>query len=221
MIFRINKNSSLNSFLPPVLKKEKVYEAVVISQKKKDLVLEFSNLNLLYNQSASYLYNMQESRFWLYHQMEELEQKNYYFCFKTIDLSNNLIIFDAKKGKLDKLQSFIYTFNKRQSLVSDLGKTLLLKSRILRLVKGGYVLSFYGITAFLKSSSLLPKPRNFFSYSIWFSANIHMMGLLNSFSILEWKVSLLRDKNNVFSNRLRYYFFHNKILKSYIQLKKN
>lgn len=222
----LNKLETL-PYLFPQLKEEKIYLSIGLDKKKKETISEISNLNIFFDQSSFIQQNLIENRFWLYENCNNLDENDYNYNFKLIDLSTKTFVFDSTHPKAISSNSLLYLYNLRKSILLNTKNSMIIKNRMLALNKRGYKLSCFGNQALLSRNFFFNKNKKLknFLYSSWYISNINSLGTLNFFNLKKWELKKITDfkkpKISSFIKKYKFYYKKNSSLKSFITLEKN
>lgn len=211
-------------FVPKKLREEKIFPVTTFSFDKNEIEVEAYHYSISDLQQSFFL--CLENRFWTYHYMKPPFFKNQEFslCFQGLDQSSKTLLFSKRKKRLSGSSSFSSFIQESEELLKRRKSMVLLKSRLLRLTRGGFVSSCLGNPAFVLRSSSFYKFRKHCSYKGWFSLNLSYYGLLSYFSLIrfqkKYKSFAKNYQKKFLSQRAMFYYLKNKRMKYFFLLGK-
>lgn len=212
----------LSYFIPQKLREEKIFPVTALSFEKNEVEIESFHYTLSDLQQSFIL--CLENRFWAYDRTPFFENQEFSLCFQSLDLSNKTLLFSKRKKKLPGYLSFSSLLKESDEIFKSRKTSLLVKSRLLRLTRGGFISSCLGSPAFVLRSSSFYRFRKHRSYKGWFSLNLPFYGLLSYFSLIHFgkrSVSFSKKHQKKFlSQRAKFYYLRNKSIKYFFLLGK-
>lgn len=212
----------LSYFIPQKLKEEKIFPVTVFSFEKNEIEVDAFHYSISDFQQSFLL--CLENRFWIYKQSPFFENQEFSFCFQGLDKSSKTLLFSKRKKRLSGYSSFSSFIKESEELLKRPKSQFLMKSRLLRLTRGGFVSSCFGNPAFVLRSSSFYKFRKHRSYKGWFSLNLPFYGLLSYFCLIRFEkkfLSLTRNhQKKCLPKRVPFYYLKNKRMKYSILLGK-
>jgi hypothetical protein len=205
----------LSYFIPINIVTGRIFPVTAHSLDKKGIELESFQYTL--NETYQNLFLCFENRFWLYGGIEGFKNQEFSFCFQALDKPNKAVLYSKRKKKLLGYSSFFSKLKVGEQLLKGTKRDFLVKSRLLRLTKGGFVSSFMDNPAVILRSSSFYKFRKHLSYRGWFSLNLSYYGLLSFFSVIHFERRVVSSTNKSqqknLSKKFPFYFLRNKTIK--------
>ena len=229
MIFPNEKYSLSNPkfllyFLPRKLKEESIFPMTALSFKKKNLEFEVQGFNIVGVQQSIGFLSCLENRFCLYENNPLFVNQEFSLCFQSLDLSTETLTFTRRKRKPTGKVGILPFLLEKDIFFKKLQTNSLVKTRLLKLTKGGFVSSCFGNPAFILRSSLFYKFCKQRSYRSWFSLNLQYYGFLSYFFLIHFKRITSpyskRHSQRFLSKRFRFYYLKNEVVKYFFLLAK-
>jgi hypothetical protein len=211
-------------FLPRKLNKESTFPTAALSFKQKNVELEVSGFNIMDLQQSNNFLSCLENRFCIYERTPFFENQEFSLCFQSLDLSTKTYLFTKNKKKIRSQVGLLPFLKEKDSFFKNSKGNFLVKGRILRLSKGGFVSSCFGNPALIIRSALFYKLQKQKSYKAWFSLNLSYYGILSYFNIVNFKRIDLpcskKHQRKSLSKRLKFYYFKNEMVRYFFLLGK-
>lgn len=212
----------LSYFVPQKLSKERIFRATTFYLEKNEIALE--NFRYIVPEMQQKFFSCLENRFWAYDKKSFFENQEFSLCFQTLDYPTKTLEYSKRRRKLSGYFSFLSALKESDKLFKRTNKTFLIKSRLLRLTRGGFISSCIGNSAFILRSSSFYKFRKHSSYKGWFSSNIAYYGVLSFFSIVRFEKKIVafppKYQRSFLSQRVKFYYLKNRRVKYFFLLGK-
>jgi hypothetical protein len=209
-------------FVPKKLREEKIFPVTTFSFEKNEIEVEAFHYTISDLQQSFLL--CLENRFWTYNKTPFFENQEFSLCFQSLDKSSKTLLFSKRKKRLSGYSSFSSFVKESEELLKRPKSQVLMKSRLLRLTRGGFSSSCLGNPAFVLRSSSFYRFRKHSSYKGWFSLNLPYYGLLSYFSLIRFEKKFLSFAKNYqkkfLSQRAKFYYLKNKRMKYFFLLGK-
>lgn len=200
-------------FLPRSIRQEETLLMTTVSNNNKNIEFEIVGYNLVELEPSINFLSSLENRFCIYENKPFFVQQEFSLCFNKLYSSVKGCI-SAKKDKKPQSKVGILPFVlEKNSLFKH---PFLVKSRLLRLTKGGYISACFGSPAFIVRSSFFSNFYNQKSYKSWFSLNLNYYGLLSSFLVVrcnKMRRGCSNFTNQQWSKKVKFYYYHNEVTK--------
>jgi len=203
-------------FLPRKIESDRIFCASSYFLDKTEIKLE----SFQYTTSDVYhnLFLCYENRFWLYGRNVGFENQEFSLSFQSMDRFNKTIIYSIRKRKLFGYSSFFSKLKLCEQLLKKSKGRSLVRGRLLRLTKGGFVSSCMDSSALVVRSSSFYKFRKHSSYKSWFTLNFFYYGILSYFTIINFEKrgnlsSFHKGKQKFLPVKTRFYLSRNKTIK--------
>jgi len=207
----------LSYFIPQKVLQNKVFPVNSFSFDRNEIKLESFQYTI--NDFRHSLFLCLENRFWIYDRAakEGFENQEFSLSYQALDKPNKTLLFSKRKKRVLGYSS-IWSLIKENHLLSEGRKeSYMVKSRLLRLTRGGFVSSLFDNPALVLRSSSFYKFRKHASYKGWFSLNLQYYGLLCCFYLINIERKMVayskKSQQKSFTQKALYYLLKNKRLK--------
>lgn len=209
-------------FLPRKLKKDNIFPMTTLSLKKKNIEFEVTGFNILDVQQSVDFLSCLENRFCLYEKSPLFSKQEFSMCFQSVDLATETFSFSKKRKKMKFYDGILPFLIEKNNLLERWRHNVLVKARLLRVTRGGFLASFLGNSAFVLRSSFFYKFSKRKSYQNWFYLNIKYYGFLTYFCFIDLK-RIISPYVKVYqrrfvSERSKFYYLQNKVGKYFFLL---
>jgi len=219
--FVVSDSKFLAYFVPKKFRRDDSVSLTSLSFNTKGLEFEISSFNIMGMEQYIHFLNTLENKFCVYDNTPFFAHQEFSLFLNKLDLSEGNIFLEKARKKLTRNNLvLLYANEKNKKILTK--KSLLIKSRLLNLTKGGFVSSFFNNPAYIARSSFFFNFSKKKSYKNWFSLNLEYYGFLSYFSLVLLKRNLLSQsvQQGIFSRRLKFYYLKNEGIKHIFLLAK-